>query len=282
MDHATSRGKYSLFLFKRFVQRLNLLNPDPFKQQGRENHGDDLGKGNRPPYHGQAGQYGEKVCRRKDHQELPCRRNDQAVDPISQGLENRTYDDTVSGKDKAQADDTQRRHSDLQHMLGSVKKAQKLCRKDLERGQPDEHDAYCQADAQLHGGFDPFSVSGAVIVGDDRDHAIVEPEYRHEDKALQLKVNAEHRGGGGREHEQDLVHSKYHDGTDGLHDNGRYAYLINGGDDFFIRAESFHIQVQFFVFRTVKVDRKNDGNDLSCHRSDGGPGYLQPSIIHFK
>ena len=268
--------QHTAFLFKRIVQGLDFQNPDPFKQQGGENHGDNLCKGNRPPYHGQTGQYGEKVCRRKDHQELSRRRYDQAVDTISQSLKNRAYNDTVPGKDKAQADDTQRGHPDLQHMLGSVEKAQKLFWKYLEHGQPNEHDAHCQADAQLHGGFDPFSISGAVIVGDNRDHAIVKPEYRHEDKALQLKINAEHRSGGGREHKQDLVHSKYHDGTDGLHDDRRHANLIDGSNNFFIRAESFHIQIQFFVFGTVKVDRKGNGNDLPGHCGDGGSGYLQP------
>jgi len=160
--------QHTAFLFKRIVQGLDFQNPDPFKQQGGENHGDNLCKGNRPPYHGQTGQYGEKVCRRKDHQELSRRRYDQAVDTISQSLKNRAYNDTVPGKDKAQADDTQRGHPDLQHMLGSVEKAQKLFWKDLEHGQPNEHDAYCQADAQLHGGFDPFSISGAVIVSHQR------------------------------------------------------------------------------------------------------------------
>ena len=96
--------QHTAFLFKRIVQGLDFQNPDPFKQQGGENHGDNLCKGNRPPYHGQTGQYGEKVCRRKDHQELSRRRYNQAVDTISQSLKNRAYNDTVPGKDKAQAE----------------------------------------------------------------------------------------------------------------------------------------------------------------------------------
>ena len=262
-------------LFQRPIERIDLQGSDPPKQKCGEDHGHYFRKRDGPPHHGQPGYHGKEICRREYDQKLARGGYDQAVYPVAKSLKNGAYDDTVSRENKAQADDTQRRDPDFQHMLGGIEKPQELCRENLEYGQSHQHDADSHPDTQLHSGYDSFFISGAVIVGDDRDHAIIEPEHRHKNKALQFKIDTEDSRRGGREHKQDLVHPKYHHGTDGLHDDRGNADLIDRGDDLPVRPESLHVQVQLLVFGAVKIKGKYYGHDLSGHRSDGCPGHLQ-------
>ena len=46
-----------------------------------------------------------------------------------------------------------------------------------------------------HNPCDALRFAGAVVVGDDGHHAVVQPDERHDDEALHLEVDAEHRHG---------------------------------------------------------------------------------------
>ena len=78
----------------------------------------------------------------------------------------------------------------------------------------------------------------AVVVGDDRCDTVVKAEYRHEEKALQFKVNAKYSSCSYCKVHQDQIHGIGHDRADGLHDNGWNTYCINMSDDLRLRAES--------------------------------------------
>lgn len=51
----------------------------------------------------------------------------------------------------------------------------------------------------MGGGPDTVRLARAIVVGDDGHDAVVEAEYRHEDKALQLEIGGKDRHGGGVE-----------------------------------------------------------------------------------
>ena len=91
----------------------------------------------------------------------------------------------------------------------------------------------------------------AIIVGNDRHHAVIQSKHRHKHKALQLKVNAEHCLGG-TECRQDQVHSIGHQGTDSLYHDGRGSHLINLSDQMTVGMESFHGNIQFLIEFQIK------------------------------
>lgn len=85
---------------------------------------------------------GKKVRQGKDTYQLPGYGYHQAVDAVAHGLEHGTYDDAVSGKQEAEADDAQGRDADGQHVRVRLEEHEQLRGHELEHGQSDEHDPH--------------------------------------------------------------------------------------------------------------------------------------------
>ena len=56
--------------------------------------------------------------------------------------------------------------------------------------------------------MDTLRLLRAVVVGDDRHHAVIEAKDRHKHEALELEINAEHGDRRGRERDEDQVHDE--------------------------------------------------------------------------
>jgi len=113
------------------------------------------------------------------------------------------------------------------------------------------HDTHTVSHTVFNGLNNAVLMSCAIIVSNDRHHAVIQSKNRHKHKALQLKVNTEHRLGG-TERCQDQIHSVGHQGTDSLYHDGRGSYLIDLSDQMSVGSESFHGNIQFLIEFQVK------------------------------
>ncbi len=212
---------------------------------------------------------------RQNAEELPGYRDDQAVYAVSQRLEHGADDNAVTRKQETQADQAQGRYADLQHMVGGVEQQKELCREQLEGGQAKEHDGHCDQDTQAGGIHDAFAVSGPVIIGNDRDHAVVESEYRHENETLQFEIYAKDRYGRRGKGSQDFVHAISHDRGDGLHDNGGETYRVDNSDNALFRDKAFHSDIHIRIPFIVEKQGKEHCQELPGDRGDGGSADTQ-------
>ena len=123
-------------------------------------------------------------------------------------------------------------------------------------------------------------MSGTVIVSDDGHHAVVQTEYRHEHKTLQLEIDTKYCLGRTKRR-QDQVHSVSHKGTDRLYHNRGRTYLVDLSDEMRIRTEAFHGKIQFLIEFQIKHKCHGCRNDLSdnrSHRCSGDSHPRQPEI----
>lgn len=139
---------------------------------------------------------------------------------------------------------------------------QQLVRHDPEKSDSDEHQAHSKGSGQADGLADAQPVLGAVVVGDDRNHGIVQTEDRHEDNAVDLEVDAEDGGScrGLKVADQDHIHTEGHDGSDADHNNRRNGDLVDLSDQREIRPELPHIDMDFFIQAKIEGQR-----DAGCH-----------------
>lgn len=204
------QSSHRIWLFQIF----QFLFIDVHKEDCGHRKGSALCNRDGPPYGGESEKLCQNGCDRQDDQELAGQGNDHAVDCGSQCLKDGTDDNAVPGEQEAQADDAEGRDSDFQHLFRGVENTEKHVRNNPEQRDAEEHDCHGDGNTQFDCVCDPLSPARAVIVGDDRDKAVVQTEDRHEDEAVQLEVDAEHsRCRGGKGH-QNLVHSEGHHGTD--------------------------------------------------------------------
>ena len=61
-----------------------------------------------------------------------------------------------------------------------------------EKNHADNHNGNGIGHRKAHGFHQAIGLSCAVVEADDRHHAVIQTEYRHEDEALQLEVYAEY------------------------------------------------------------------------------------------
>ena len=146
----------------------------------------------------------------------------------------------------------------------------------MEQQNAEDHDSDGDQSRQTNGIHDPLAVPCTIIVCDDRNHTIVDPEDRHENKTLQLKIDTEYSSSRRIEDQKDFVKAKYHDRADGLHDDGRNADSIDFADDLFVWPEFLHVDTDLFVDADVEKGAQSSADDLSDHGRDGGSCHLQP------
>lgn len=166
------------------LQRIHLLFVHISPEEDTHDQRKDLCKGEGPPYSVQTTYPGEDISCWQQHAELSYQRDPKAEHTMSHSLEQRRRYDIKACEDKADTDDAQGKGTYMQHIFRSIENAQQLLWCKLEDGQADEHDQCSIDTAQRNGMLDPLFVFGSIVVGHDRDHSVIQAEYRHEDKAL--------------------------------------------------------------------------------------------------
>ncbi len=250
-------------------QILNLLFVNPDKQCSTHDHRDNLSQREGIPDGSQSHILCKQVSQRQQAQKLSGNGGQQAVNPIAQGLEHGAYDDAVSGEQEAEADGPQGRNSDFQHLLGGIEQQQHGSREDLEDGKPHQHNGDGNEDTEFGCVHDALSVPCAVVEGNNGDHAVVQSEDGHEDKALELKVHTQHRHGGSRKAYQNQVQEIGHHGADGLHYNRRNAYLIDDPDSRQAGSKAPHADADIGILPDVEEDGQHHGQNLAGNRGNG-------------
>ena len=112
-----------------------------------------------------------------------------------------------------------------------------------------------------------------VVECDDRHHAVVQSKDRHEEEALQLEIHAEYRGCGGREHEQDLIHSKCHDGSDRHHQDGRDTDRVDRLYGLSFEPHACRMNVDLVVARHIEENAEQHRDDLAEYSRECGTGH---------
>ena len=115
----------------------------------------------------------------------------------------------------------------------------------------------------------------AIVVCDDRHHAVVQTEDRHEDKALELKVGSEHGDGGGGEGDQDQIHNIGRERGDARHQNGWDADTADFPHQVEIRSDMTQLQRQIVILAMVENDRNDSADTLTEHRGPRSAGDTQ-------
>ena len=208
------------------------------------------------------------------HKELAYQRDQQRHDAAAQGLEHRRRDDVEARDDEVDGDDAQSHLAQSEHIGAGVEDA--------------EHDAgaeLCGREAQQHDGhggnhrhpddlYNAPGFAGAVVVGDDGDHAVVEADEGHDDEALHLEVDAEHSHRGAGESDEEAVHAESHDAAHRGHGNGGDAYLVDAPDGTGLGPEILQAEPDVVVMAQIEVQPRESPQELPGHGGRGRAGGL--------
>lgn len=217
-----------------------------------EGKGEQLREWESPPNRVQAAEAGEQVCGGKQYDQLPHCGDGQAQKAVPQGLADGEHADAEARENEAEADRPKRRHADLLHCLRGVENGEQLVRNQPKDQDTDEHDDGRIKNTQLDRLHHTVRLACTVVIGDDRHHAVVEAEDRHENKALQLKIDAEDGGGGRSEGDQDFIHAKGHYGADGGHDDRWDADGVDLPNHFSTGPEALEAKGDFIIFFDIE------------------------------
>ena len=243
------------------------------EEQGAGGHAHQLRDGEGPPHGVEDAGTAEQPGRRDEHQQLAGDGHEHTVGALSQRLEGGAGDHAEAGKDKGDADGPQGGHADGQHIGAGVEQAQEHLGDELHQGKAHQHDGHGKGDGQPDGLAHPVGAAGAVVIGDDGHHGVVQAEHRHENEALQLEINPEHRHGGGGEAVEDAVHAIGHQRADGGHDDGGHAHLQNRPDHPAHRTEAPEGEMDLGIFPEMEEHGGHGAAELAEHGGGGGAGH---------
>ena len=211
----------------------------------------------------------------QEHQ-LPDDGRDHGVHGLPQRLEGAAQRDARAGHAEAQGDDAQGGYACGQHHVAGVKEPQQRIGYGPKQHCAEHHDAAGVQGAALDGGHHAAAVLSAVVVGHDGDHAVVQAENGHEDKGVQLEIDAEGGGCrlvGGVVGDEDLVHQERHHRADGDHDNAGQADGVDLADEPPVGAEAPQGQGDVRVLFVVEVNSQRAAAELADDGGDGGAGH---------
>ena len=120
--------------------------------------------------------------------------------------------------------------------------------------------------------MDALRLLRTVVIGDDWHHAVIQAEHRHEHKALELEVNAEHGDRRGRIRDEDHVHDKARQRRDAAHDDRRDADGRDLAHEASVRADVPQVQVHLRIFEVVERHGDDRTDALTDHRRPGSAG----------
>ena len=184
-----------------FLKIFEFFAVNPAKENGCHGHGHQLGDREGPPYCMKAKDFGENIGRWQNRKNLSGQRDDQTVNTVAECLKYGTDDNTISGKQETQADNSQCRNADGKHFRGSVEQSKKLIRNQYKQCKSDQHQADGGNDTEFNCLHDTFSVACPVVVSNDRHHSVVQTKNRHKNETVEFEVNTEYGSGGRSKHE---------------------------------------------------------------------------------
>ena len=202
-------GDSAWFLLQ--ILYLAFIYPQIQHDRGEQRKG--LRNGERIPHPFHNAQLCQQKCRGQQNDQLTEQGNQQAVDSLTHRLEESGTHNSQGSRKKAQGNDSQSRHADFQHIRGSVEDRKQHIRHQPEDKHPRPHQDKRDHTSILGRGIQTMLLSRAKVIPHNGHQALIQTEYRHKYKGLQLKVNAKEGHGGHRilrEGEQNRVHSHYH------------------------------------------------------------------------
>ena len=128
-------------------------------------------------------------------------------------------------------DDPKRVCAHAHHVRGCVEQLQQDAGNALKGDRSACHDTDSKEQGKLQSFIDAGLAAGTVVVGKNRDEAVVQTEDRHEEEALELEIHTEDSCCRGGEADQNQIHEVGHDGADGHHEDGRHADIVDPSDD---------------------------------------------------
>lgn len=194
-------------LFRFWHRHARLFERGAQKEQREDQRGDLRDRECEPDAAQHAAQR-QQIRRRDEHHDLTRDGDKHTVDAVAKCLARGTGHDADTGKYERQTHDAQRGRADLQHGVRGVKHQQQLFRNELEYEQTDHHDRDGVDHAEADRLMDTLRLLRAIVIGNDRHHAVIQTEHRHEHKALELEIDAEHRDCRGRKRDEDQVHDE--------------------------------------------------------------------------
>ena len=151
-----------------------------------------------------------------------------------------------------------------------VKDSKQLFRNHTEESQAGQHQKSGGDCAETDGAVDPQPLPGAVVIGDNGHHSVVQAENRHKDKAVQLEINSENRRGSRGKPQKNQIHAKGHDRADALHNDRRNSDFIDFTGQGGAQAESVEIQANFPVQLQIEKKSQKEAAELTDYSSRGG------------
>ena len=188
---------------------------------------------------------------------------------MAQSLHGGDTNNIEARQQEGQADQSQGRDTDLQHLFRCIEDAQKLRSQRPERdgtGSHHSHRIFCR---QFHGSHQAVRLSCAIVETDDGNHTVIQTEYRHEDEALQFEVYTEYRCCCGSKGDEDLIHTEGHDRTDGCHTDGRHANGINGFHCMGLQMIFLRIDNDIVIFLLIEPACQTGRTDLTEYCGNG-------------
>ena len=127
---------------------------------------------------------GKNIGCRDQYHKLAHDRYDHTEYCLSKCLEHSTRNNTEPCDQIVDSDDPQGRNSDGEHLVRCIKHTQKYLWDSFKAEESDEGEAEGNQHTELDRLEHTFSLTGTIIVGNDRSNPIVETEYRHEEETL--------------------------------------------------------------------------------------------------
>ena len=258
-------------LFRFWHRHARLFERGAQKEQ-REDQREDLRDWERKPDAAQHAGQRQQVGSRDEHHDLARDGDEHAVDAVAKRLTRRAGHDADAGKHERQAHDAQRGRTNLEHCVRGVKHQQQLLRDELEHEQTNHHDRNGVDHAEADRLVDTLRLLRTVVIGNDRHHAVIQTEHRHEHKALELEVNAEHGNRRGGIRDEDHVHDKARQRRDAAHDDRRDADGRDLPHKTSVRADVPQAQMHLRIFEVVERHGDDRAQALADHRRPGRAG----------
>ena len=159
------------------------------------------------------------------------------------------------------------------HGFRRRKQSQNLRREKDDGQRPQYHHAGDQSGSVSESGMQPSAVARAVVKPHDRQTALDQAVYRHNDQLLHLKICAEEsdRRIGIRHQEQ--IDEGHHKRTEGVHNKRWQAQGKNTADHLLLQMKAFDLYPHLLLFAQQQSQRQNHGQQIArdrSHRSAAG------------
>lgn len=170
--------------------RLYFLHVDAPHKEQRHSHRHKFGNYKAPPHVINVPGKRKKVCRRKKYYKLARKRYNHTVYGRTERLEHGRKGNGDCRTQKTWSNAAQAVAAKFNHFVTGIKKAEQPVRKQLEQGGTETHNRKRHKQGGTYCIRNALVMLCAVVVGNNRNDAVIKAEYRHKDKAVQLKIDA--------------------------------------------------------------------------------------------